>query len=200
MRIIIARHGETELNTKDMLQGASCSPLTAKGKEHARLLGEFSKKEGVKKIFSSPLDRALQTAKRVAELTNKNVEIDERLREICYGSWEKRVKQELKETTEWKKRNEDKYGFTHPGEFEGVPGESYADRYPITAAFFKELIEKCSPEETLLIVAHLGVSRAAKQYFEDLSGKEAIKFSPYNDEILIVDIDEGNVKTSLHQL
>ena len=84
--IYIIRHGQTELNNKKALQGRSDHPLNdtgiAQAQEAAAML------QGVKfdAVYSSPLIRAVQTAKILAPELEPI--IDERLIEMDYGPYE----------------------------------------------------------------------------------------------------------------
>ena len=66
--LYIIRHGETELNSKHVLQGRSDNELDSKGFDQSRKASDWLKKEGISftKVYSSPLKRAVQTAECVA--------------------------------------------------------------------------------------------------------------------------------------
>lgn len=66
--IYFIRHGESEANAAGLLAGSSSdTPLTQKGLEQARLAGEELKTKQVDLIVSSPLARAYETAKIIAQ-------------------------------------------------------------------------------------------------------------------------------------
>ena len=84
--IYIIRHGQTELNNKKALQGRSDHPLNDTGIQQAQEAAAMLKGITFDAVYSSPLIRAVQTAKILApEL--KPV-IDERLIEMDYGPYE----------------------------------------------------------------------------------------------------------------
>lgn len=84
--IYIIRHGQTELNSQQALQGRSNYPLNEKGMEQAREAAAHLGNIKFQKVYSSPLVRAVQTAQIIApELTPV---IDERLIEMDYGPYE----------------------------------------------------------------------------------------------------------------
>ena len=87
--IYIIRHGQTALNKQKALQGRSDHPLNETGKEQARIAGEWFRKNGIQitKVYSSPLVRAVQTAKLVAG-EEVPLETDDRLIEMDYGPYE----------------------------------------------------------------------------------------------------------------
>ena len=67
--IYFARHGETVWNVENKICGMTDSPLTEKGRQQARELGRKVKESGVHidEILYSPLSRAADTAKAVAD-------------------------------------------------------------------------------------------------------------------------------------
>ena len=69
--IYFARHGETVWNVENKICGMTDNPLTEKGRQQARELGQKVKESGVHidEILYSPLSRAADTAKAVAEAT-----------------------------------------------------------------------------------------------------------------------------------
>ena len=86
--LYIIRHGKTELNTKMLMQGRSDHPLNETGVAQAEEAAERFSEMGVTidKVYSSPLSRAIETAKIItpaAEIT-----VDERLVEMDYGPYE----------------------------------------------------------------------------------------------------------------
>lgn len=64
--IYIIRHGQTELNNKQVLQGRSNYPLNEKGIAQAREAAERLRFVTFSRVFSSPLIRAVQTAEIIA--------------------------------------------------------------------------------------------------------------------------------------
>ncbi|QTX33466.1 histidine phosphatase family protein [Aminithiophilus ramosus] len=88
MRLFIVRHGETDWNVTGRFQGRNDIALNDRGLEQARRLAGALEKVPFDRLWSSPLSRALETARAVALLQGKSVEIDEGLTEISHGEWE----------------------------------------------------------------------------------------------------------------
>lgn len=88
MKIYLMRHGETEYNRVGRLQGQSDIPLDEFGIELAKKTAEGLKGVNFDAVFSSPLQRALETARIVAGSRKVEVETDERLKEIHFGAGE----------------------------------------------------------------------------------------------------------------
>ncbi len=86
--LYLVRHGETEWNLKNIIQGQSDSPLTEKGK--AQALETAMKFEDIHfdAIFSSDTPRAFHTAEVIKQERDLIIETSELLRERSFGSYE----------------------------------------------------------------------------------------------------------------
>ncbi|MBR1604728.1 MAG: histidine phosphatase family protein [Alphaproteobacteria bacterium] len=89
MKVIFVRHGETDCNVKNIMQGAGMNtPLNAKGIQQAKQLAEKAKNLRIEKIYSSTLIRAIQTATLVAAECGLDVEPIDGVEEFHYGEVE----------------------------------------------------------------------------------------------------------------
>ncbi len=86
--IYIIRHGQTELNSRHVLQGRSDAPLNETGIAQAREAAERLRARGIVfgRVYSSPLRRAVQTAELIAP--GVMIALDARLIEMDYGPYE----------------------------------------------------------------------------------------------------------------
>ena len=84
--IYIIRHGKTELNRLNVLQGRSDHPLNEEGIRQAETAAEKLHEVSFDHVFSSPLIRAVQTAGLIAP--GMMPVIDDRLIEMDYGPYE----------------------------------------------------------------------------------------------------------------
>ena len=86
--IIFLRHGQAENNTKRILAGRTEGiPLTKIGIEQAEKIGKYLKPIDISAIYSSPIERANNTAKIVAESNSIDYKLDERLTELDMGKF-----------------------------------------------------------------------------------------------------------------
>ena len=86
--IIFLRHGQAENNTKRILAGRTEGvPLTKTGVEQAERIAKYLKHMDVSAIYSSPIERASNTAKIVADYNSLNYDLDDRLIEIEMGKF-----------------------------------------------------------------------------------------------------------------
>jgi broad specificity phosphatase PhoE len=85
MKLILARHGETEWNRLRRIQGISDLELNQKGFEQAEALARALKEENVTAIYTSPLKRARDTAQIIARFHRVEVVSLYGLRELDAG-------------------------------------------------------------------------------------------------------------------
>ena len=86
--IIFLRHGQAENNTKRILAGRTEGvPLTKTGVEQAERIAKYLKHMDISAIYSSPIERASNTAKIVADYNSLNYDLDDRLIEIEMGKF-----------------------------------------------------------------------------------------------------------------
>lgn len=98
-RVYLARHGRTPLNAAGVLRGRLDPPLDDEGQAEAVRLSLALADAGVTLVVSSPLRRAVDTARPVAERVGLEVEIEPRLIDRDYGSWAGRSRQDV--ALEW---------------------------------------------------------------------------------------------------
>lgn len=149
--IYIVRHGQTNWNLEGRYQGRIDIELNEKGKEQAQEIKEKLKEIKFDKVFSSPLKRALETAKII---TNEPIEIDERIIERCNGKLEGKLKNECQNMVDFSDENEQRLGI-----------ESLKQFRARISSFLDEIKEKYTGKD-ILIVTHAGVSIYVRCYFD----------------------------------
>ena len=96
MNIILVRHGLTDWNVNDLLQGRTDIQLNQKGKEQAIETANKLVNINIDAIYVSPLKRTLDTAQQINKTRNLNMIIDDRLIERGFGDYEGKYKVEFK--------------------------------------------------------------------------------------------------------
>ena len=194
MKIYVIRHGETNANKEGRLQGWINEPLNELGVKLAKVTGTAL--QGVKfdACFSSPLDRALNTAKLVltnSDNNNTNITIDQRLKEIHMGNWEgKYIKGENIQIP----MERVKEFFENPFDFGHLPdGENAQEVCARTQAFFQDLIQK-QDYDTVLVSTHGFAMRALLNPLYENSRDFWQGHVPYNCAVNIVEADRENCR------
>ena len=88
MSLYYVRHGETDWNNKNLLQGRNDIPLNTAGLEQAEKTSLLLKNISIDKIYCSPLTRAVQTAEIINKVTQCPIVQDKRIIERCFGKME----------------------------------------------------------------------------------------------------------------
>ena len=94
MKILLVRHGETNYNKNRLIQGHSDIELNETGRNQATSAGEKLTDHNIDYAFSSPLKRAVETARLMLDNSNnsqnisKEITTDKRLIEKFFGDFE----------------------------------------------------------------------------------------------------------------
>jgi broad specificity phosphatase PhoE len=172
--LYFVRHGETDFNVAQRLQGRYQTRLNARGRQQAAFCGNLladlfardRQPAGDVASVSSPLMRARETmeiVRRTLGLEPRDYAIDDRLMEISYGSWEGLTLPQIEacEPGVLARREREKWDFTPPG------GESYRQVAKRVADWYATLAGDS------IVAAHGGVARALMANFHIMPEEEA---------------------------
>jgi len=150
-RIFLFRHGETEWNRTHRFQGRSDVPLNQTGKDQGHALALALKDEPIMAIYSSPLTRALETA-RIIKMFHPSVSLFEEagLIEMDLGQFDGM------DAGEWREKNADfrKAWQENPGSVTMPGGESLSDVQARVVQAFNRITGFYPPGCTLLLCGH----------------------------------------------
>ncbi len=163
----LARHGETEWNAENRICGRTDVPLSETGRRQAKRLAERLKSIPFEALYSSPLRRALETARLISEPMGLEPILDERLVELDYGQWEGKTLAEIvtnhPETLRaWE---------ADPGQIAPPEGESGLEAQQRVVSFLDFLAAK-HPQGPVLVAFHKTVCRLAICYALGMSPSE----------------------------
>ncbi|PWN19082.1 phosphoglycerate mutase-like protein [Microstroma glucosiphilum] len=92
LRVLMVRHGETAYNVQGIIQGQMDTPLNALGRKQALLTGRALANTPLDAVYSSPLQRTMDTAAAIHGSHPARAAIavvpDDRLKERAFGSLE----------------------------------------------------------------------------------------------------------------
>jgi len=132
--------------------------LNEKGELQAQRLADRFKDIPLNAIYSSPLDRALQTATEIARSTKLEVRKSEAVNEIDFGEWTGQSFESLSADRRWRHFNNYRSMTTIPG------GESFLEVQSRIVQELQTLAEQ-HRNASVAIVSHADVIRAAVAYF-----------------------------------
>jgi broad specificity phosphatase PhoE len=96
-RLVLVRHGQTELSHSDAFCGVTEAALTVTGRDQAQRLATRLSREHIDALYCSPQERARETAQPIVTLTGLEIQTRGALREMDFGLWEGRVQAEVAE-------------------------------------------------------------------------------------------------------
>ncbi len=116
-RLCLVRHGQTDWNLEGRYQGQSNVPLNENGRAQAHALAWQLQECTFAAIYTSDLQRAMETATILAAPNNLLIISDPRLREINQGEWEGQLVQAIQARYEvlWQQRSVDPASVRPPG-------------------------------------------------------------------------------------
>jgi probable phosphoglycerate mutase len=154
LRLLVVRHGQTDFNAQQRYQGAIDIALNATGIHQAEALARRLRAEAIDAIVSSPLERALQTARIIAQAVPCDVQVMEHFRERGIGVYEGLTLEEVKARYSdlWGQRLTRQMNQAPPG------GETILE---VGARVLEGLgqLKQRHANETVLLVAHAFVAR-----------------------------------------
>lgn len=167
------RHGESQWNIEDKICGATDVPLTEKGHQQAIITGNLFLEKGCHAdlILYSPLRRAADTALHISEITGIPARMEPRLIEQNFGVWEGTSPRE------------------HPGFLRAKQNficsfENGESMFRVAQRVYNLLDELREDPRTCILVAHNGIVRFVRSYFEDMENEEFAAYKVPNCEIL----------------
>lgn len=158
-KLYLIRHGETEQNKTGVLMGSTDTPLNDQGREQARQLRNRINALAVDTIFSSPLQRAVETATLVFG-EQAPIITDSSIQEFHFGEWEGMHFSEIAKRypaiwqlwlTDWDQ--------TH------IPGGEVFTAFKQRVIGFVEEMVSYHPGKKLAIVSHGGCIRSLLAHF-----------------------------------
>ncbi|WP_134684036.1 histidine phosphatase family protein [Brevibacillus migulae] len=155
MKWIWVRHGETEENRMRRYLGQADPPLNSTGVAQARYLAQRLSEWPITAVYTSDLQRCIQTATAISERHGLQPIACPALRELSFGRWEGKTYAEIMEedrehAVKW---YSDPFAVAPPA---GETLKAFGDRIDRS---LQGILATCAPHDTVLLVSHGGVIR-----------------------------------------
>ncbi|GEO07132.1 phosphoglycerate mutase [Adhaeribacter aerolatus] len=157
-KFLLIRHATTDSVGKRLsgrLSGVSLNPA---GQEQAQKLAQRLTGSAIAAVYSSPLERALETAAPIAKILNLRPIIDEHFLEMNFGEWTDAAFESLADEQQFNRFNSFRSGTRIPG------GELMLEAQTRMVAGLLKLTNQ-HPNETVAVVSHSDLIKAAVAYF-----------------------------------
>jgi probable phosphoglycerate mutase len=158
--IFLIRHAENDFVKKGRLAGRLPEVhLNENGFHQAHILAEELSNIPFKAVYSSPLERAVETANPIAEAQQLEVIIRQGLNEIDFGDWQNNTLKSLKRRKLWRVVQ------STPSRVQFPDGESFADAQSRIVHELESLSALHGDKESILCVSHSDIIKLAIAYF-----------------------------------
>lgn len=192
-RLYLVRHGQTVWNQEKRFQGSLNSELTTLGVRQAELLSKRLEKIKIDVVYSSPMKRAIETAKIITN-DGLDIKVDDAFAEMSFGNWEGRFYHEVNEL------EPDMFYalFNEPENYLPTTGESFIEVRTRVVGRILELLNNHS-EETILIVAHGIVIKSIISFFESKAeNKLSERLVVPSASLSSISLDDGIVDIEMY--
>lgn len=189
--LILIRHGNTDWADKKLAGWLPDVHLTEQGKKQAAELVERLAPLKIDAIYSSPLERALETAQPLAKARGLRIHRVAELGEVKYGDWQGQSLKVLSNKKEWKIVQ------AAPSAFQFPNGESFREMQSRAVGAIEKIIAD-HPKDTIAAFSHGDVIRVIVAYYSGiaLDNFQRIAISPASINV----IDLGPFGARLHRL
>ena len=198
-QLVLIRHATNDWVRQGLLAGWTPGVhLNEEGRSQAQALGERLAGSQLDAVYSSPLERALETAQAVATPHGLEVQIREGIGEVQYGEWNGRSLRELVKKPLWRSVQVYPSGTRFPS------GETIGEMQARVVKTLDE-IRSAHPKGIVAAVAHADVIKAATAFFVGVpldlfqrlvispASVTIVSFGPFGPQLLRMN-DAGELK------
>jgi probable phosphoglycerate mutase len=158
--ILLIRHGENDYVKTHRLAGRLPGVhLNQNGQKQAQALAETLGTAPIKAVYSSPLERALETAAPLTQALGQEVQPRDGLIEVDIGEWQDQRIKALNRTKLWKTVQGAPSRFRFPG------GETFADAQHRICQELDAIARMHDPKDLLVCVSHSDPIKLAVAFF-----------------------------------
>jgi len=158
--ILLIRHGENEyVKTGRMAGRLPHVHLNERGKGQAHTLADRLSGSPVKAIYSSPMERAMETAEPIAGALGLEVIIRPGLIEVDIGEWQDQKLKALSRLKQWKNVQNRPSMFRFPG------GETFVEAQNRIVTELNSLAEKHEQKDLVICVSHADPIKLAAAFY-----------------------------------
>lgn len=156
---LLIRHGENDWVGKKLAGHLPNVHLNQNGQKQAEELAVVLGKLPIKAIYSSPLERARETAQPLANTKKLNVDICNDLSEINFGDWQGKTIKQLRRLKLWKTVQH------NPSQMQFPNGESFTSAQMRLVNCIHEISEKHDPTDLITCFSHSDSIRLLVSHF-----------------------------------
>jgi probable phosphomutase (TIGR03848 family) len=159
--LLLIRHGENDFVKTGRLPGQSAGiHLNERGQKQAQALGESLREVPIKAVYSSPLERAMETTEPIARGRSLQIVQEPGLRDADVGKWQGKSLKVLRLTNAWKIVQHS------PSRFKFPEGESFMSVQTRIVNALEGIARKHNkPKDIIAVVFHADPIKLAVAHF-----------------------------------
>jgi probable phosphomutase (TIGR03848 family) len=154
----LVRHGVTAHTGQRLSGWLPDIHLTELGVAQAEAVAEFLSDVGLDAVYSSPIERSMETAAPIARRQNLKIQRRRRLGEVEFGRWTNRSFATLRRTKLWARVQRFPSGIRFPG------GETFVE-VQRRAVEELEALKEAHPKQALCCVSHADVIKLIAAHY-----------------------------------
>lgn len=159
--LLLIRHGENDFIKTGKLAGRLPGVhLNARGQQQAEALGEALQNIPIRAVYSSPLERAMETAEPIAHLHKLTIQVEVGLLESNVGKWQGRSLESIRLLKVWKIVQHS------PSRFRFPEGESFPEMQTRVVSSLERIVQiRKKPHDIIACVFHADPIKLAVAHF-----------------------------------
>lgn len=161
--LILARHGETDVIGKKLTGRITGIHLNTNGRKQAGMIAETLAGTTIHALFSSPLERARETAGPLSEACGIPVSPHNGLTEINFGAWQGRPYKQLEKLKLWETVQNTPSKVTFPA------GESFITAQQRMVVTLDEIFSVMGEKDMAVCFSHCDPIRLALAYYLNMA-------------------------------
>jgi probable phosphomutase (TIGR03848 family) len=182
--ILLIRHGENNMVGKRLAGRLPNVHLNERGKQQAQQISEALCKAPIKAIYSSPLERAVETAEPLAKALGLPINLAPGVIELAYGDWQGKTLKQLNRYKLWKVVQE------KPSEMRFPNGESFIEVQTRVVEEIQRIAAAHEEPDVVACFSHGDIIRLAVAHFLGMPLDVFQRLASNPASISVVNIDK----------
>ena len=186
--LLLIRHGENDYHKRNKIPGRLPGiHLNTRGRQQAAELARTLSSLPIKALYSSPLERAVETAEPLSQSLGLEIQLRPDLTDTDVGAWEGRSWKVLGRTRLWKVIQETPSQFQFPG------GETFVQTQ-LRIVRTLDAIARAHTDELIAVVFHADPIKMAVAHYLGLPLDNFQQLTAHTGSVTILKMDGSFVK------
>jgi probable phosphoglycerate mutase len=180
--LLLIRHGENYARKTRLVGRLPGIHLNQQGREQAEELARLLASAPIQAVFSSPLERAVETAEPLARALNLPVQTDPDLLEIDYGDWQGRTFKQIRRSKFWRQVGQNPAEIRFPG------GETFREAQQRAVAALEKIAQG---RDMVAIVTHADMILLALAHYLNIPLNDFHRLEIQPASISVIELKDG---------